>query len=303
MRKSLFPRCISGFLIFSYSLTALGNDSRQMRDIRPLTQAQSITIQSVKDFGPFYSDLKGVYDKKGPKAFVDKLSFIDDKIGREEVLKTLAKLPPLPSLKECGETCISFELDGKLVKVGVGNLIAGQYSINDENFRINFAKDSFHSKVEEIRNHLAKTLTKSDVKGNILTDAINEVCRIFVPEAHAAWSATTTAIVIGIVAIAAAVVLFFVGKHLIDKAKRKADNIVREAEKGAKKRIDEAAKHGEESINEAADAGVEAVQDAQESESESTDTVTTEDVDSEGYAADTDPVISDDGGRGEVRTD
>jgi vacuolar-type H+-ATPase subunit H len=254
MRRNLFSRVISSLMIVSYVSSAVGAD-RKSPAIMPLVKAQVATKQIVGDFGGFYKELSKVYQTKGPEAFVGRLDFIQDKVGREKILQVLAKLPALPELTNCGDACLEFVADSKRIRVEVSDLVVGGFKINGEDFRIDFAKDSFHKKTEEVEAYLTQSLVSLPGGGSLVSDLVARVCRVLVPEAHAEMSKTTKAILIGVAAIVAVLAIWWIGKTLIDRAEKKAQNVVREADRRAKRRIDQANRHAEERISQAGEEG------------------------------------------------
>jgi vacuolar-type H+-ATPase subunit H len=254
MRRNLFTRVISSLMIVSYAASAIGAD-RKSPALMPLVKAQIATKQIVGDFGSFYEGLSKAYQTKGPEAFVGQLDFVQDKVGRERILQRLAKLPTLPELTSCGDSCLEFIADSKRVRVEVGDLVVGGFKINGEDFRIDFAKDSFHKKVEEVEAYLTQSLVSLPGGGSLVSDLVARVCRVLLPEAHAEMSKTTKAILIGVAAIVAVLAIWWIGKKLINRAEKKAQNVVREADRRAKRRINQANSHAEDRINQASEEG------------------------------------------------
>ena len=241
-------------MIVSYASSAIGAD-RKSPALMPLVKAQLATKQIVGEFGAFYKDLSKAYQAKGPEGFVGRLDFIQDKVGREKILQVLAKLPALPELSSCGDACLEFLSDSKKIRVEVSDLVVGGFKINGEEFRIDFAKDSFHKKTEEVEAYLTQSLVSLPGGGSLVSDLVARVCRVLLPEAHAEMSKTTKAILIGVAAIVAVLAIWWIGKTLIDRAEKKAQNVVREADRRAKRRINQANSHAEARINQASEEG------------------------------------------------
>lgn len=283
-------------MLVAYSLSAIGAENRvQQAEIKGLERYHAATVTSVKELRAFWKDAKKSYDTQGPQAFVDKLSFIEDKAGKEKILKTLAKLPPLPELESCGETCVEFQLDGKKARLDFANVGVGLVKVNAESFKFDPSQESFSNKTDEVQNYLDKSLTVSVIPGtSLLSDAVAQVCRILVPEARAALPTWAKALIIAVVAIGVAVAAYFVVRAMIKHSERKTEDRIRESERRMNRKIRKMQNHG-----------------SGETTTSSTSTTTTTTtssgdtvepiVDDGGYVETGDPVVNSDNERGSVR--
>ena len=290
MKNSVFLRAFSGFMTLVFSLSAVGAD-------KPHTEPA--TVRAVNDFTAVYAKMQTSYKKSGPQAFVDELSFIEDKDAKNKILKTLAKLPPLPSMTSCGETCLQFENEGQKISLDLTNIGSGLVAINNEAFRFDVTRDNFGTRLEEIESLVQKSNQARTFPGaSVLSDTFAQVCRILVPEAHAAmptWAKVLIGVVIAVVALAA---IWWIGKTLIDRSEKRTANRIRESEK----RIRKAIKKSQEAVQET-------VNSHSSSTSTTTDTTSSEETTTETAVEDADDAVeaseaseeSDSDGRGTVR--
>jgi hypothetical protein len=240
-------RILSFGVVCIYSSVVLGQSTLPSQTAPLIRGPKIVSVGMLDDFLASYQSSQEAYKRNGPEAFMSSIPYIKDSISRQQIQAALGQLPQLPTVSRCGAYCIQIEHSGISNRIYVEDPLLGKFRINEKHpFQVSWQHDNFYQISEYLESVISLSpLTESQMQSSLFYDAVQKICSLILPQAHA-MSAIALAVVAALTVILLGLVVWFVGSKLIDRSEKKAKNVIREADQAAENRITqmEEASHG-----------------------------------------------------------